>query len=502
MGRELSLHIADFSGGWNCRDAPSQVADNESPDCYNVNFDERGGVVKRLGYIKLNDTPVASAPKRVFYWASGGTTIVQVGSTLYKTLDFITFSSLKVFSTSARVGMCDFQNYLIVVHPVDGAFTYDGTTFAIAPTGGSTAVGTCCATWQDKVWIGGDPVNKSRIYWSNAGDPTKYTVASDFVDVREQDGSPVVALGVGSGVNVVGTAGLLVFKNHSVHRIGNSTTGAFTTLSTMVGAAGPLAVTTSRSGLVCFLGSDGVFVTNGVDPPTLASRKIDPLFQPDQLAFNHLDNVCAAPFGDRVLFSMTRGSSSVNNFMLEYHPALGWFAPHNLGFSDLTEYSLNTSLVYGGDPSNGYIHNVFTGWSDNGANIRCRWQSKWFSPAQSIMCRYRRLLLESRGTFSLYVKFDYTQGSGQLFEIAGVDAGFTWNSDLWDDPQTTWGPSTYEVFSPVWSLGTGRAISVELVESSSASALAPKLLGDGASSQIGAVANYGLRFDLFQLGLA
>jgi hypothetical protein len=51
------LRIRDFSGGLNLREAPPELAANESPDLWNVTLDERGGVAKRLGYTKVNGTP-------------------------------------------------------------------------------------------------------------------------------------------------------------------------------------------------------------------------------------------------------------------------------------------------------------------------------------------------------------------------------------------------------------------------------------------------------------
>ena len=45
-----------FNGGLNLRDHPSEVAPNESPDCWNVTIDRSGAVQKRLGYQKWNES--------------------------------------------------------------------------------------------------------------------------------------------------------------------------------------------------------------------------------------------------------------------------------------------------------------------------------------------------------------------------------------------------------------------------------------------------------------
>src|SRR5262245_30475105 len=70
--------FVDYSGGLNKRDAPSELQENESPDCMNFTLDERGGLVKRLGYEVvgvLGDIPVRS----FFFWHKTGQMFAQHG---------------------------------------------------------------------------------------------------------------------------------------------------------------------------------------------------------------------------------------------------------------------------------------------------------------------------------------------------------------------------------------------------------------------------------------
>src|SRR5215467_8456287 len=79
------LQFRDFSGGLNVRDAASQLAENESPADSNVTLDERGGVAKRLGFVKYNTNAFnASLVSNVFYWSSGQNLITQAGTELFK----------------------------------------------------------------------------------------------------------------------------------------------------------------------------------------------------------------------------------------------------------------------------------------------------------------------------------------------------------------------------------------------------------------------------------
>jgi hypothetical protein len=59
-----------FDGGLNLRDAPSELAENETPSCFNVTLDERGGVVARLGLTKLNGSSLLPQPPQALYYSS------------------------------------------------------------------------------------------------------------------------------------------------------------------------------------------------------------------------------------------------------------------------------------------------------------------------------------------------------------------------------------------------------------------------------------------------
>jgi len=528
VGKGLAFHVTDFSGGWNARDAPSELANNESPDLINVTFDERGGVIKRLGCAQKNTGTLSGPVKRLFYQATTQTTFVQIGADLLKTTDFATFTTVHTFTTTAMVGMADMAfvvhvptttgptvnaytsgpPLLVVIHPVDGLFTYNGTAFAAvtAVDADTPPKGNTLAVWQGFCWASGGPT--SRVWRSAFQDPTKWTIGTTvddvdngiFIDIKEKDDMPVLCLGAGQGMDTMGRPGLLVFKEHSVHRIFHID-GQYTTMSTSAGACGPQAVTTARTGQICFMGERGIYITDGVKEPVLASGKLEPLFRPNQLNYQHLSQVCAGNYRDRVVFSMPRAGSTINNLTLEYHPTIGWFAPSTCAGTSFTVIDIFDDQLIAGAPGQPFIVQMYKGGSDMGTPITCRWQSKWFLPAAAITCRYRRLRVEGRGSFDLHVKVDYQTGIGQQYSIPSQgQVDMTWNVDKWN--QASWGPTVYEYISDVYSLGFGKSVAVQLQQIGSTSAVAPKLLGDGAASEVGAFAVYGLRFDLFQLGLS
>lgn len=168
--RELGL--ADFSGGLNLRDAPTELANNESPDLWNVTLDERGGIVKRAGYVKKNPAPytTGSPPQQGYEWKLNGTVLTQCGPDLFK--DDAT-ASVHTFSTAARVGFAEFASAVFAIHPVDGVYrSTDGITWTHVP--GSPA-GTVLEPWQNRMLALGDPANVTTLYASAIGDARNWS---------------------------------------------------------------------------------------------------------------------------------------------------------------------------------------------------------------------------------------------------------------------------------------------------------------------------------------
>lgn len=194
-------------------------------------------------------------PTQLFYSQALGRIFVQEG------LELCRYSSLgasrTVIATFSAAGFCamtDFGSQLVVVHPIDGVFTYDGATWTNRST---TVKGNCIAAWQNKVWVGGDPSNLPRVWWSNAGSAETWTTATDYVDIRDVDTSEVTALGGGRGMDILGRPGLLVFKYHSTYRINSATTGAYTTLDNRNGAVNDQAIA-FQNGVTVAIGPDKV----------------------------------------------------------------------------------------------------------------------------------------------------------------------------------------------------------------------------------------------------
>jgi hypothetical protein len=498
--------ITDFSGGWNPRDAWSQVADNESPDMLNVTLDERGGVVKRLGLTKTGAQIANTANvQSIFYSISIDRLLVQVSDKVYSSSDGgATWSaSIKTFSTSARCHMVDFVGKVVLIHPVDKVFTYDGTTFSGVVA--NSPLGSCMAVWQNAIWSIGDPTSAStkvRVTRSDLGAIT-WPASPVTVDIRSKDDEPLTCVGGGTGMDDIGRGGLLVWKEGSYYRINDSATGAYTVENYDYGASGPMCVTTNQ-GVTASICRKGIIATDGSGQAgTVVSDKIEPLFHPVQLTYANASTMVAGSFQDRMVFSLPFDGSTTNSLTLEFSPAQGWFAPHNFGITSATAYKKNTNKLYGGkvgtdSSSYGYVLDVFTGGSDDTVAITARHEIRWFEPNRGNACRFRRLNVNGRGTFNLYFKINYDSGQGELFPISIVGDGAVWGTAKWG--VDTWSSTLFQDYERLFSLGYGRSFSIEISESSTTSGTGPSLLDTGAAEARGAFAVYGYNLDIQSLG--
>lgn len=483
------LRVRDFSGGLNLREAPPELAANESPDMGNVTLDERGGAAKRLGYVTVNSTPFSGGlVQNLHYSGVVANLVTQAGSSLYLGT---TNTARVTFSTGARVGMTDFAGKIWAVHPVDGVFsTTDGITWTHIA---ASPVGCSIISWQNRLLVCGDLANPTMVSASAIGDGTDFTTAAGHGwnnQLRENpnDGSALLCLAAASGVDIAGRPGLIACKRDSTYRLYDSNTGAYQTLDPNVGAASSKSVTTAY-GKTIILSRYGIFWTDGVSPLQKASARVDPLFTPAALAESQLDLCAAGSFGGRAYFSLPRVGKTANDLMLEYHPTEGWITANSNAATCYANFS-TTQAFYSGSPSvSGQVFQQFSGGADNGASIASWFQTKWFEPNDGFFTRFRSAKVLGWGAMDFYRRADYSVAQGVHRSVSISRGGFTWNDPgaLWNSSTTTWGPTTFVGYSsPLPSLGTGRSVSFRIEETSTLTTTQPPLLGSGVAPLIGA----------------
>lgn len=361
-----------------------------------------------------------------------------------------------------------------MVHPVDGMKVYNGTTVT-TPT--NAPKGSTCATWQNKVWVAGDPSQPPRLYYSDIGSPN-FSVNS-FNDLREKDSSLITCLIGAAGLDISGRPGLLAFKQESAYRVYDSSNGAYNTLDTSIGCGSNIGVV-AAFGRIYAASTRGIYWTDGVNPMQEASFKVENMFHDSVLNLSRPDLFCATRYQDRLWFSFPREGSTENNLAFELHPTGGWIMAHTNAASCYAVID-QSEVAMGSPSSNGLVFNMNRGGADDGAAIASYLQTYWTEPNDGNLTRIRRLRFVGLGIFDAALYKDYEVGQSLPTVHVELTSGAAIYDDaesIYDDPLTLYGPVAFHDFQDFWSIGTCRAFSIRISETSTDTGQARKALGD------------------------
>jgi hypothetical protein len=476
------IAFRNFTGGTNIRDSASELQPDEFSDSINVTLDERGYLKKRLGYADRYGSSLAgSTGKRGFFWSTRGQNVYQFGASVY----LENGAAFKTFSTTDRIGMCEFAGNLCMVHPVDGFFIYDGTTLtgpiANAPKGDTLAV------WQNKVWSAGDPTNPPRLSRSNAGTAATWT-STDWVDLREKDSAKIRLLEGAGGLDIAGRPGLLAFKEDSSYRINDAATGAYTTIDPSIGCGSNIGGI-SAYGRTYVLSSRGIYSTDGLATLKEESRLWEPLFSKAVINQSRTDLFCAGRYQDRLHFSLPRAGDVFNSIALEFHPDQGWIVRHsNAASFYVTMSRATTDMVFSSPTLNGMVYNHNVGGADAGNPITSSFTSRWLEPNEGLLTRIRRARFVGLGTFNANILVDYNTGASlAALPVSIIPGASLYDSGaLYDAPTSIYGPTQFQSKQDFWSIGTARAVALKIDEVSSATTTGPTVAGSSTAAEQGA----------------
>jgi len=512
-----TIQVQRFDGGLNLRDAPTEIASNETPDCMNVTLDERGGGEARLGIVKLNaGSLLPAAPMYLYYSTVADALLAYISADggvgkLYKSADGgVTWSvAYSTFASGAQGAIIDFKNRVVVVNTLDGVYSFPSDLSSPTHTVGGSANmeevrGSAIAVWQNKLWVTGDiredaTHSQARVWFSNAGNEQVWTVATAFVDLRDVDTKICTGIGAGAGMDVTGKPTLLVFKETSVYRMNDPATGAYTTLHPKGAGAASASAIAANLGRICSINREGIWVTDGLAVPIRVSDKLQPLFSSDGIDYANFAKWTAAPYRDRVCFNICREGATTPNLMLEYHPELGWTVPHTLSIGPMVPYTKQTTRLIGAAAdASGEVYAMFTGGTDDGVAIPSRYQTPWVPLSDGDEARLRYLRAFGRGSVSAQLRIDFA-AIGEDYELDfGQGFGFVWDTDLWD--AGVWGEPAIEGNADTSLDQVCKHVSFMFSASTTNSTNRAALLGDGIAPEVGAWAIYGTKLDYIPLG--
>lgn len=469
----------NFSGGINTRDSANSLDENQMPDAKNVTIDERGHLMKRLGYQDRYAAAVGTGvPSNLFYWNTAGKLVAQVGAGMH--LDGA--AAFHTWSTSARVSMAEMNGLLFMNHPVDGLKYWNGTTItsvASAPKGNAIAI------WKNRLWSN-ETTSSARLWYSPIGDPTTAWPGTNWIDLKEKDSAAITAMGGAAGMDISGRPGLMVFKQDSTYRIYDSATGAYTTIDPSIGCGGNIALITAY-GRTWAASTRGIYSTDGVSPMREDSQYIQNFFEKQQINQTRPDLYCVGRYQDRLFFSFPAAGDTFNSIVIELHPEQHWIMRHTNAGSCYSSFGQNETDMVFGSVSTNRIYNSHKGGSDNGSNIASYMQTNWIEPNDGAKFRIRRLRVSGRGAFTLVPLKDWeTAGSlpGQSVDITSPAGGYN-EGDLYDN-DVLYGPAAFLGHQDFWSSGVFRSIALRVEETSSLVSSGPAIFEGDITPERGA----------------
>lgn len=430
-----------------------------------------------------------------FYSPLIGTTLTQVGKNLMRS---DVASQVHTFSTADCVTFAELGGKVIVGHPVDGLWTSpDGATWTKVADPDAPATATCICTWLSKLFVG---MADGTVHWSAASDPLTWS-ATDFNAIWTKDQKPIVALAVGSGQDIQGRPGLLVFKQDSVYRINDSGTGAYTVIDTSYGAGGPKAVV-GVGARVCWIGRGGVWWwREDQASPVKGADLLRPLWNQNQISFNNENGWAAGRRLNRAYFSVSSVNSSVNDLSFEYHPDEGWVTPRS---DAMTCYSVDPSEnTYGGSPTSpGQVYQLDTGGMDDTDAITGYFQTRWIVPNGGFQTQLWQTRLHGRGSGTMTVRTDYESSGGSTRSFDFSTDGFLYDNGVLYDNGATYATVTFAETESFSGLGTCRQFSIRFDFTVDSTVSGRTLSMNVPQPQVGEFAIYSVEALYVPLGLS
>jgi hypothetical protein len=254
---------------------------------------------------------------------------------------------------------------------------YEATT---PPEGNSTGgqKGNYIALYKDSLFIAGDTVNPSRLYYSGGGDKiTDFTVGGGggFIDVSKNDGQKITGM-------IVFKDALLIFKERSIYKFAFSTSGApaVEQINPAIGCISPRSIVQVENDVffasefgVYTIGNEAGFSFDVLRTNELSAR-VRSIYQTiSPTAIDKISAVYAKVANKNlVIFCYPESGNAYNNKAIIYdRERLGWYQWTNIQANSFLSYKDadgNNRVLYGDDNS-GYVKEILTGNDDFGSQI-------------------------------------------------------------------------------------------------------------------------------------
>jgi hypothetical protein len=379
-----SVPVADvnFNGGLNNTSGPLSVANNESSDLLNIDYNKFGSILKRNGYTALNTSAITNSPNSDGLWwyefvstGAYSSKLINIADGKFYKMDDLdgTWDNVTGAVTITADNTCSFENWsntVYVTNNTDVPFKWTGAGNAAAMT---VPVGLTKAKqvvqFNNYLFLGnvvlGGTTYKSRFYWSALRDDSTWPLTS-FIAISQDDGQQIMSM-------VVLGDRLVVFKERSIYNVfftgDNDIPFTVSKSNSPVGCVAPFSVQEVENGLV-FLSYDGFYYYDGNNSFKI-SDKINTTIT--GLNTTRFGQACSMRQKNkqRYFCSLPSSSSTTNDTVIVWDWTLNAFSLYSgIAAAAMTSVYLNgiEERVYFGDYA-GFVYRMDSGVNDYPLNV-------------------------------------------------------------------------------------------------------------------------------------
>ena len=357
--------------------SPEELQDNELQEAENVIYDEAGGISKRKGIKKVNETAYDTNPinrlidysKKEQLLVASGTTLREIDGTV------ITDGTDPVVFKNTNFGWEVFSDGKLYLVNGDNYYVYDGEKCTEVTPHDSTSldhIKRCKYLVQrgQRLFAAGDPQNPNTIYFSEIGAANHFPDLNT-IDAISDDNDVIMGL-------TEFHQAMVAFKKHHIYSWfgwNPEEDVRFDKINVHTGAVSFLTIKRVYNFLF-YMGEDGVYALHGLEPDYISSNNLtDEVLKRRFSGLIDTDKACAAFYDGKYFLSVkTEGTS--NDLVLVYDfvrkawsPWTGWKA---------SSFAVYENQLYIGSSETGQVYEQHDKYNDDGKAIHYKLKTKPF----------------------------------------------------------------------------------------------------------------------------
>lgn len=498
----------DFTGGLNLNSDLFKIAENETPDCLNVDFDREGGFRKRKAVAEWHTTDHATGNAKSFilHKTTGSThLLMHVGNKLYYSsgANFTECTTALTDSMAGPMRGVSYENKTYIVRYADyTGRTWNGSTLTTmtdpSPASWDATYGSgagtklplarCIAVHQDRLWVAWTNENSTdypnRIRFSHPGDGGSWK-SDDYIDIdAEHEGDEITAI-------VPMSDHMVVFKHHSVHAVYGYDENTFrvVTLVRGIGTHSQEAVAVAEDGVYFWHMHDGVYRygarqwAQGTGPFDYLFDKLKNATRTGEVNMSYYTEIMLGIVNRDLWVAYPQGTDTTRSHVFRLHRdtasrrGVGAWTVYDLAVGPFALWEASTGPQWVSDSLGNdrviKLDAVAGGTDDFGAttaHIDSWYVTGWFDAGLPVdKKRWRRPYMVFRGgvnnefNIEVYHDYDYSTPKKALTvaQSAGSDA-LTWGVDNWGAGVWGRGDDDYSEVKRSATLGTAVAVALRV----------------------------------------